>query len=273
MRILESKIKLGTSKRASKRKNGGKSPCIHAGSTARTYMGIVSRYGLWLRAHEMNYCTLEAAKANAAEYILMQHSVYTQYTVRSALAKVFDCSGPELCNLPPRNAADITKGRTLTTRAAAVERNRPELAEACRSMGLRKSRELMLVTTDNFIEINGKLFVHVKGKGGRIRNAMVLDGPGRKCIEELLKEQPAGKLFRVPNGANVHRWRADYAARCYRYAMENGMGTGIFYRPRDGSGRVYDKGALDWVSEQLGHGPDRYYTVVYNYLSYGDADR
>ena len=72
----------------------------------------------------------------------------------------------------------------------------------------------------------------------------------------------------MPSHANVHGWRADYAARCYQYALDNGKGSGNVYHAKNNN-TTWDKGALDFVSENLGHGEGRYYTVVYNYLSYG----
>ena len=82
-------------------------------------------------------------------------------------------------------------------------------------------------------------------------------------------EQPRGALWpSVPSHANVHGWRADYAARCYQYALDNGKGSGDVYHAKNNN-TTWDKGALDFVSENLGHGEGRYYTVVYNYLSYG----
>jgi hypothetical protein len=67
--------------------------------------------------------------------------------------------------------------------------------------------------------------------------------------------------------------RADYAARMYAQYAASDRATGQMYHPQDGSATSWDKGALDAVSEALGHGDRRYATVYYNYLSYGDADR
>lgn len=97
-------------------------------------------------------------------------------------------------------------------------------------------------------------------------------GKGEQIVLEAARSRPEGPLFDVPSHANVHGWRADYAARCYAYAMDSGYGTEELYKLRNGSGKSYDKGALAFVSANLGHGPDRYYTVCYNYLSYGKAE-
>ena len=165
-RALEEKIRLGVGKRAIERKTGKNSPFIHSAATARTYMQQAQEYGSWLAAQGMNRCTMEQAREMAAEYIKSFESASTQHTIRSALAKVFDCRGEEICRLGKRDPADFTRGRTPTDRTAAIERNHPELAEACRSMGLRNDRELkQLTASDLHRGADGHLYAHVRGKG------------------------------------------------------------------------------------------------------------
>lgn len=268
-RALEAQVKLGQSKRASERQNGGKSPYLHSSATVRTYMQQARQYGDWLRKKGLNHCTMEEARAHAADYILSQNSAWSQATARAALARVFGCPAAEICPIERRSAEDIIRGRTQTARAAAIEKGHADLAEACRSLGARHNRELVQLKGSDLHWKDGNLFAHIKGKGGRARDALVLPGKGRDIILAAFKDHPDTPLFQVPKNANVHAWRADYAARCYEYALENGHISGTFYHCRDGSGSVYDKGALNFVSAQLGHGEGRYYTVVYNYLSYG----
>lgn len=297
LRELEQQYRPGTSKRAEIRKNRaaaydeamregagvmaaataardtGRSDYIHSASTLRTYCQQTRRFGNWLISQGLGHCTMEEARSLAPEYIFSHSSFWTQQTARSALARVFGCLGPDICELAPRGAENIIRGRIETPRAAAIERNHPDLAEVCRSVGLRHLRELDVVTAANFFTgDDGHLYCHIQGKGGRWRDALVLDGPGRGLIEAAIREHPTGRLFRVPSHSNVHGWRADYATRCYEYAMTHGMATGELYRPRNMDGVAFDKGALAWVSAQLGHGPGRFYTVVHNYLSYGEAD-
>ena len=73
-------------------------------------------------------------------------------------------------------------------------------------------------------------------------------------------------------GKAVTYWKAAarlQRASCYAKALADGRGNGQMYSPRGMQGQSYDKGALDWVNEQLGHGAGRYDVAVYNYLSYG----
>lgn len=269
-RALENQVKLGHSKRAAERENGGQSPYLHSSATVKTYMQQARQYGDWLRDKGLNHCTMEEARAHAAEYVQEQNSAWSQATARAALARVFGCKATDICPVEKRSPSAITRGRTQTARAAAIEQGHADLAEACRSLGARHNRELVrLKGNDLHWGKDGNLYAHIRGKGGRVRDSLVLPGRGRDIILAAAKAHPNEPMFQVPKNANVHGWRADYAARCYQYAMENGHGSGTLYHCRDGSGATYDRGALDFVSAQLGHGADRCYTVIYNYLSYG----
>ena len=269
LRQLELHTRFGVSRHSEKTDNMGQSAYIHSSGTLRTYIQQATNYATYLTDRGLRYCTLDDAKRYAADYVLSKHSTWSQSTARSALAKVFGVSGPDICQLDRRDPTEIVRGRVATDRAAAIERNHPDLAAACRSMGLRSGKELRSLTAKDIRHgADGQLYAHVKGKGGRIRDALILPGRGRDIVLQRVSERPDGPLFDVPSNTNVHRWRADYAASCYQYALDHGHGSGSYYIPHDGSGSRWDKGALDYVSDQMGHGSDRYYTIYYDYLTY-----
>lgn len=270
LRELESQINMGVKRKPLRSNSSGKSEFLHSANTIRTYMQHVGSFGDYLRDIGLNKCSIDEAKEHAAKYITSFPSVSTQKTVRCALARVFHCDGKDICELESRRSKDIKRGRTITDRAAAIEKNHPEIAHICRSIGARHHREFINIKADDFFYKDGDLFCHIVGKGGRHRDAIVLDGKGKEIIENILKDNPKGPMFRSYSGANIHKYRADYAVRLYALGEKKGYSTGEIYRLRDGSGKGYDKGILDYVSSMLGHGYDRYYTVVHNYLSYGE---
>ena len=155
----------------------------------------------------------------------------------------------------------------MTDRTAAIERNHPREVEICRSTGVRFGRELWQLQPHNFRhDEHGDLYVHITGKGGRVRDALVI-GKGREIIEQELasgKFREDEPICRLPSHANVHRYRADYAARCYAYAVEHG-----YTDSKKTLYRGFDRKAIEFVDENLGHGGKRLYTAVVNYLSYG----
>ena len=271
LRNAESKIRMGRSKRSDKLKSENSvAPYIYSGSTARTYMRIIGKYGDYLREKGFNKCTEEEMVEHAEEFIKSHDSVYTQYTVRSALAKGTNRTGSELCELPKRKASNVTRGRKLTPRAAAIQKNHPELVHICRSLGPRDQKEYVKLEAKNFYYKDGDLYCHIVGKGGRHRDSLVLPGKGKELIEDAIKNTPKGPLFRTYSGANVHRYRADYSVRMYEEAFKRGYSNGKIYAVRDGSGKKFDKGCMDYVSAMMGHGSGRYNTTYYSYMSYGE---
>ena len=267
-RKLELLTHLHTSRHEEKAANQGRSAAIHSTGTLQTYLQQADNFADYLIDHNMKYCTLEEAQAQAADYVRSRQSTWSQSTARAALAKIFGVPGELLCPLEKRSPDQISRGREYTDRTAAIERNHKDLATACRAMGLRRGKELQSLTAKDIRYKGGDMYARVKGKGGRIREAFILPA-GREIISQRIAERPTGPLFTVPSHANVHRWRADYAAQCYQYALDHGHSSGTYYCPHDGSGTRWDKGALDWVSQQMGHGSDRYYTLYYDYLTYG----
>lgn len=265
LRTLENKVALGQSKISSENKNNGQSPYMHSASTVRSYMQQVGEFGIYLRERGLNKISVEESKQYAKDFVLSKNSVWSQNLARSALAKVYGCSSTEICTLDKRGKEDITRGRTMTARAAAIERNHPDLVDFCKSTGLRNNKELQQITKDNFSFDNNKINLTVVGKGGLIRTINIKPEDIEKVRNFYEKYLSNGDKVRVYHGMNVHKYRSDFAKSTYQYALANGYGNGQIYKPHH-DGRTFDKGALSYVSNQLGHGSGRYYTVVANYL-------
>ena len=56
----------------------------------------------------------------------------------------------------------------------------------------------------------------------------------------------------------------------YEEAFKRGYSNGKIYAVRDGSGKKFDKGCMDYVRAMMGHGSGRYNTTYYSYMSYGE---
>jgi hypothetical protein len=216
------------------------------------------------------------------EYLKQYGNVGTRMAYASALAKGFGIpSAAEAWGQQgTRHASQISRGRELTPRAQAWRNNHPVEAEACRCSGLRCKKEAKaLQGRDVIVHADGSVSLHVlHGKGGREHWSPVWqskeDTAGRDWFIQRAREGgPYGYVFDgVPDlkNANLHAFRAEYAARIYDTA--DAQATGELYRPEDGSALELDKGRINAVSEALGHGDDREHTNYYNYLSYGRED-
>lgn len=265
----------GNSKRDAKAAHGGVSPYIHSNTTFQTYTQQVARYGDWLAANHPG-TTIEGAGQYVQDYIdTMQAagmSAWTQQTARSAIGKALGVQPTTLARCDTRHAANITRGRSETAHSAAAASKYSDDLAICECIGIRHGKEANQVTPANCHWSGGHISsISLIGKGGRPREAVVLAGKGRDLLEarcQAAKSSSTGLLGSM-TGCNVHGARAKYAVGCYAQAIARGIVSGVTYSPRDGSGREYDTGALDYVNDNLGHGAGRYDVAVYNYLSYG----
>lgn len=265
----------GNSKRQAKAKAEGVSPYIHSPVTLQTYSQQVGQYGDWL-ADNYPRCSLQEAAQHVQEYIdqgrAQGWSAWTQQTARSAIGKALGVKPTELARCDTRHAGNITRGRTETAKAAkAAAQYRDDMA-VCECIGVRHGKEAHQVTPASCHWENGHISsISITGKGGRPREATVLPGRGRDILESRCKaaKAPDQKLMGKMTGCNVHGARAKYAAALYAKGVSEGRGNGQMYSPKGMPGQQYDKGVLDYVNENLGHGSGRYDTAVYNYLSYG----
>lgn len=200
-----------------------------------------------------------------------QLSVSTLKLRRSALIKLYQCDRRELIDVGTRRRKDITRSRGAKVRDKHFsEKNHADLIEFCRSTGLRRA-ELSALTRDKLIYIEGKAYIDVKDgtKGGRPRKAPVTGDIG--LVERLMASEGDNVLDlvfpNVPNGADIHSYRADYAARVYQQhvrPLDSLKKTEKYYCRGDRRGVSYDRQALLAASRALGH--NRINIVPSNYL-------
>lgn len=265
----------GNSKRQAKAKAGGVSPYIHSPMTLQTYSQQVAQYGDWL-AQNYPRCTMEEAAQHVQEYIDQGRangwSGWSQQTARAAIGKALGVAPTTLAQCDTRHAANITRGRTSNPSAAAAAVRCADDLAICECVGVRHGKEAHQVTPSTCHWEGGHITsVSLVGKGGRPREATVLPGRGRDILESRCRAatNDHAPLLGGMNNANVHGARARYAAALYAKGLAEGRGNGQMYSPKGLPGQQYDKGALDYVNANLGHGSGRYDTAVYNYLSYG----
>lgn len=270
----------GHSKRAD-RQAGVSEARIYADTTAQNCVKICKRFGRWVRReHPAAWKDIDAAQKLVPEYLHNIDNPGSRATVANALAKGFGVGTGKAWDVDygTRRLSQIWRGRQLTSRALAWRRNHPVEAEACRCAGLRCLKEAMDLRGNDVIQReDGSVVLRVTGKGGLKREALVWSEPGNTIGRDWFLMRAflvgtSGKVFRdVPDltSANLHAFRAEYAARMYDYFLRAGAATGELYRPQDGSEAVLDKGVLAAVNTVIGHGDNRACTDWYNYLSYG----
>lgn len=202
-------------------------------------------------------------------------SAYTIKMQKSALSKLY--------------GADLTHIKTKATSRANIKRSRGEVerdkhfseernaafVNCCRCVGFRRS-EMEKAKASDLMQVGDLYFMRITGKGGRIRAAMLAGTPDEiaRAVDYINGMTGQNK---IPNGADVHSYRADYATRIYnRYARpieeirgqsinyteltgktakggEDIYKSAIYYCRRDRAGQALDRRAMIMASQSLGH--------------------
>ena len=232
---------------------------IFSYKTMKTYLDEAVKFANWVKEN-YKVKTLEEAKKYVGEYLEegkeRKLSAWTLKLQRSALRKAFQ--DPELAKevqLPDRRKENIVRSRgdAVRDKNFSEERNK-EMVDFAKATGLRRSGMSKVRARDVF-EDNGKLFVAISEKGGRYREAPVLERYVERVREIIRERDPDEKIFeRIHSGADIHSYRREYAQELYREI------TGESYDPAKNK----DEEALMQVSEALGH--SRLDVVTRHYL-------
>lgn len=287
-KTLKSKEKFGESKHSAKQ-NDTMQDGIYSRNTAKMYNRECQKFADYVIEQRGN-AKLSVAESRdyAAEYlqngIENGESPYTLQMQRSALAKLYGCTGSDICDLPARHRAEITRSRNHTivsdrtgkiiknpsVRAGHFsEKNNAEIVAFCRSTGLRRS-ELESLTGDQLeVTEDGDAYIHLKGyqcKGGRPRVVPVI-GDISNAIT-LCQNAGRNKVFpRVPQAMDVHSYRSEYAVAIYnQYArpLDELERKEKYYCRAELKGTVYDRAAMLMASKALGH--NRISIIAEHYL-------
>lgn len=290
---LAQRDKRGQSKHAAKQAARAEAQRMHTSYTQITGLYATSSFSTyqkqaltalrWIADHYGCKHLDECRPYLPAYFAEMQTRGLSAWTIRTrvyALCSVYDADYAALFGierLPARHRADIKRGRQMSV--ADARHNTPEqqavrtIARAC---GARRGGILAL-TVEDLLARDGHLYVHLREKGGKEREAIVLPQYEVDVLEIFLKyarnpkaAETGGKqrLFcrsALPKDMPLHYLRAQYAQDLYRYYGAQGAASGRLYHCRaDRKGKFYDKGVLMAVSHNLGH--SRCDVVVSHYL-------
>ena len=278
--MLERKLTIGRSKYNDQRegRNSGDgnyksitSENIYSRSTFKTYLKHGCYFAKW--AKEVHGCKdLKSAHEHVNEYLQyridMGLSPYTQKLDASALAKIYGCRTTDFIKTQTRYRAGITRsrGKKAMDKHFSETKNR-DFIEFCRATGLRRS-ELERLRSDQlrYDEKDNTYSLEIKGKGGRIRFALILT---QEAVDRI--KSVDGRVWeRIPSKADIHSYRADYCRAVYdMYARpKNKIPKEDRYCCRkDRAGEWFDKPAMEIASQALGH--NRINIIASHYLYSG----
>lgn len=282
--VFESKLKIGCSKHKDKH-DGISDNYIYSYGTLKAYMKEANYFVKFCK--EKHGCkTLEQCRPYVSEWIDSRRhlSAYTLKLDISALAKLYGIKATDLkIETPARVRSGITRSRGTKKRDSHFsEKRNADFVEFCRSTGLRRAEITALRGNMLAVDDRGRLCINVTvgSKGGRPRLAPIMGNVEK--IKAMMDAAGTEKVFsKVPTGADIHSYRADYATAVYnQYARpldkipydRINKGTGKLYQSDvyvcrgERAGVRYDKQAMLEASRALGH--NRICVVGEHYLKF-----
>lgn len=242
--------------RAAHKAAGDASAYIFSKSTFEDYLKSCNRFVIWCAE---NGCkSLQDCQKQVEAYMSTRSNLspYTQASELSALSKLFSCKNSDFdVSLPKRERTEIQRSRHYTEKQEHFsEARNASLVEFCRSTGLRRS-ELEKVRGTDLHEDSKGVYITVKGKGGKVREAHIYGNVA--LVKELSANAGSSHIFsKISSACPVHQYRAEYASRIYRAESRDIKSLDrqeLYICRADMAGERFDKTALQKVSSNLGH--------------------
>lgn len=253
---LDSMLAIGESKYIDKKYDLTKGK-IYSWTTYRSYLQQCCQFARYCR--DNHHCkNLADCRQYVGEWMESRQelSAYTQKLSASALCKLYGESLEEL-GISTKRAArnEITRSRGTAKRDSHFsEEKNADFVEFCRSTGLRRS-EITKLRGDQLLQEEGQWYIQTTGKGGRFRIIPICGDV--ELVVRKMQAAGTGKVWKkVPQNADIHSYRADYASRIYlKYArpIEELPRKERYICRKDKAGIVYDKTAMLEASKALGH--------------------
>lgn len=276
--ILEKQLSVGkgTSKHNDKIRNNGKPAAdkIYTDSTLKTYKQGWIKYCNFTKECGLKTRDLSDLVPYVQAFVDMlethKYSAWSIHTWVSGVTKVLGLS-LETYTLPKRERKDIKRSRNpVKSDMRFCASNHQDLVTFCRCVGPRNYKELQRIRGIDLIDLtDGSYAVHIRGKGGKERNAPVYGTPDQvEMIISLMREAGNELVFpHVPTAADIHAYRAEYACRLYMAsarAVSDIPSDERYTCRKDMAGKVFDMLAMQAVSLALGH--SRLSVIAQSYL-------
>ncbi len=175
----------------------------------------------------------------------------------AALAKLFNCSiGNFDVELSARARSKIVRSRGVKARDCHFSQKRNvEFVNFCKATGLRRSEVQKLRGADLIRDDEGNWRISIRGKGGKRREALIFstDPEVVEMVVRKMQDADTGKVWpHVPNGADIHSYRAFYATALYKHLARDPKTIPREERydcRKDLKGTHYDRKAMKIVSQ------------------------
>lgn len=247
-------------------KNGG----IYSHQTFENYKQTCIEFEKWLNANYPNVKDIEKiSKDHAKEYLLSRQerglSSWTTDKDLAAINKVFSFNMTKKeVGLKRKSYKDSVRSRKDSIMDTKYNpKNYENQILVAKSTGIRRQSMLKIMTSSFNKDISGKIIsITVKEKGGKIRDALVLEKYRDELTNKInLIEKEKGNSCRLfdkyTSRIDNHAFRAEYARNLYDELLEKKeLSKSDFYGK--------DKSLVCLVSQNLGH--ERPEIVVQHYF-------
>ena len=243
---------------------------IFSPTTLHSYQSVAKSFARF--AAEKGAYRADDAKKYAVDFIRScidkGQSAWTLHLKAYALASAYGCDRKDLIpfELPKRERGNITRSRNETAYDSIHSERAENLRRFASAIGCRRIGAERLCK-DDLIKKEGRLYVRLTEKNGYTREAVVIEGE-EEFVRSVFDKSPGYEVFTgngvefrlfpkgyIPKNLDIHACRAAYATRLYQQCEEKGEHiSGKLYRCRkDMAGKIFDKGILGYISENLGH--------------------
>ena len=266
----------GTSKHSDKVKNNGKPEAdkIYTDSTLKTYKQGWAKFCGFVKARGLKTRDLSDLVPYVQVFVdaleEQKYSAWSIHTWVSGVTKVLGLS-LETYDLPKRERKNVKRSRNpVKSDVRFCASNHQDLVTFCRCVGPRNYKELQKIRGIDLIDLpDGSYAVHIRGKGGKERNAPVYGTPDQVELIISLMHNAGNELVfpHVPTAADIHAFRAEYACRLYlanARAVSDIPSDERYSCRKDMAGKVFDMWAMQAVSLALGH--SRLSVIAQSYL-------
>lgn len=242
---------------------------IHSFGTMKTYLKHSLDFATYCRS-TYGCKTIEDCRPYVKEFIEQNnYSPWVKKTQRSAIAKLYGVKSKEFGDIDTGNRSRATikrsRGGAVREKHFSETGKYSDYVSFCKGTGLRKSEMENLRGSSFYRDETGQAFLRVtKGtKGGRIRAVPILE-EYVNLVENTCLKAGTGKVIpfiaddrlKAPSGANTHGYRAEYAKQLYdelKRPLDIVPMNERYYCRGDLKGVIYDKNAMEIVSNALGH--------------------
>ena len=244
---------------------------IFSDKTMKTYLKQATTVLNWIIERYPEVRNLSDCRPYVNEYFADAHvlglSPSTYHTRIYAMEAVYGITDYTDFGIEKMPQHPVHQSKRTRTESKSDKRYNTQMNHAARHLsaacGARRGGLERLTKKDLFYDEEGKMRIHLREKGGKERDALVLpkeQGWVKEFFETTIPTVVNGNEYMfakkdLQKNMTLHNQRANYCVSLYKHLQEvGGYTTGeIYYCRKERKGDCFDKGILKIISKETGH--------------------